>query len=142
MSFFPTLANRTRDIPDFPRLFNDLDKVFGTSNTVPNLEFNMDIVEKPDSYEVKAELPGISEDDVEITLEDRLLTITAQKHTESLEEGSRWVRREVKKGSVARSISLPKTTDLDGIEAHLDAGILSLTIPKAEDQKVKRIALS
>ena len=99
----------------------------------------MEIVEKPDALLATAELPGLGPDDVNVNVEDGVLTISGEK-TEEKKEGEAesqvylWERRY---GSFRRSFTLPTSVDVDKITAHFENGVLTLRLPKTESVKAK-----
>ena len=121
------------------RMFED----FGGLETFKgnNLGIPLDIVENEDNYVVKASLPGINPDDLEITYNNNVLTLQGEVKDEKDVEQQHYHLRERRYGTFSRSISLPATINADQIEAHYDAGVLTLTLPKAEEAKPKRISV-
>jgi HSP20 family protein len=95
----------------------------------------VDLVEYDDSFEVVADLPGFTTDDVDVSLADRELTITAESETETeaeREEAGRYRRRERRHRSVRRRIPLPDEVVDEETSAHYEHGVLTVTLPKAE----------
>ena len=101
----------------------------------------LDVAETGDGFVVKASLPGINPDDLEITYNNNILTIKGQVEEEKDSEERRYHLRERRYGSFSRSITLPSSVKADAIEANYDAGVLTLTLPKMEETKPKRIAV-
>ncbi len=99
----------------------------------------VDIVERENEYEVKIELPGVSKDDVKITLESNVLTIRGEKKQEKEEKSENLHRVERSYGSFQRSFTLPTTVKSEKIDARYSDGILVITLPKAEEAKPKQI---
>jgi HSP20 family protein len=101
-----------------------------------------DIIETPDALKLKAALPGVDAKDVDIQVNDNILTLSAQRrHEEKVEEGSyHWIEQQY--GTFSRSLALPRTVDTEKIEASYNNGILELKVPKKESSKPRRIALS
>lgn len=99
----------------------------------------VDVIENNDAYILKAELPGMNKEDVKITLENNILTIRGEKKndTETKEENMHRIERRY--GVFERSFTVPGSIIADKIEANYSNGILSLTLPKAEDAKPKMI---
>ena len=114
----------------------------GTSTLQPaTLGLALDIAESENEYVVKASLPGIYLDDLEITYANNTLTIKGEVREEQELEEARYHLRERSYGSFARSITLPAGVESDKIEASYEAGVLTLRLPKAEEIKPKRIAI-
>ncbi len=99
----------------------------------------VDIAEQEHAYVVKAELPGVSKDDVKITVESNILTIHGEKKQEETVKGDNYQRVERSYGSFQRSFKLPETVKTDMIDAIYKDGILTVTLPKAEEAKPKQI---
>lgn len=89
---------------------------------------------------VHVELPGMQPDDVELTVEDGMLTIAGERTPEGVEDDA-WVRRERPVGSFTRSFTLPEGTDPDGITASFGHGMLELRIPHPPARKPRRIRI-
>lgn len=102
----------------------------------------MDVSETDDEFLVKASIPGVKPEDLDISYNNNTLTIKGEVKEEREEgEESRYHLRERRYGQFARSISLPSTVDADEIEANYDAGVLTLHLPKAEAAKPRRISV-
>jgi HSP20 family protein len=95
----------------------------------------VDITEEDDAFVAKVELPGVNKDDVKITMQDNVLTIRGEK--KGKEENLRRVERHY--GSFQRSFTLPTSVKSDKIEAEYKDGILTISMPKAEEAKPKHI---
>ena len=95
-----------------------------------------------DAYLVTVELPGVKLDDLEITLEDGLLTIQGERHfaSDSSEEQFHRVERSLR--AFRRSITLPAHVEADAVEASMEDGVLRILVPKAEEAKPKRIQVN
>jgi HSP20 family protein len=101
----------------------------------------LDVVENKDDFVVKASLPGIKPEDLDITYNENTLTIKGETKEETEKEEARYHLRERRYGSFARSITLPKGVKGESIEASYDAGVLTLRLPKSEEIKPKRITV-
>jgi HSP20 family protein len=99
----------------------------------------VDILEEDHQYVVKAELPGVNSEDVKITLQDDVLSIRGEKRREERVEEKNYHRLERSAGIFQRSFTLPSAVKSDQIEASFENGILTVTIPKAEDAKPREI---
>jgi HSP20 family protein len=99
----------------------------------------LDISERKDAYLVTVELPGVDADDLEITLEDGLLTIQGERHFAHDSSGQQFHRIERRYGAFRRSITLPAQVQAEQIEASFDNGVLQILVPKMEEAKPKRI---
>jgi HSP20 family protein len=101
----------------------------------------LDVVENKDEFVVKASVPGINPDDLEITYNNNTLTIRGEIKDEKEVEEARYHLRERRYGSFARSLTLPAGIEANKIEASYEAGVLKLRLPKAEEIKPKKIAI-
>jgi HSP20 family protein len=101
----------------------------------------MDLVETADHYLLRADLPGVPEEDVTIQLEDNVLTIAGQRTVEHApKEG--YYRLERAFGSFSRSLTLPEGVDPEQVGARFSRGVLEITIPKPEQKKPRRVQIS
>lgn len=107
-----------------------------------NWELALDVAETDDAFVVKASLPGINPDDLEVTYNANVLTIKGEIKEEKEIEEQRYHLRERRYGSFSRSISLPSSVKADAIEASYSAGVITLNLPKAEEAKPKRIQVN
>jgi len=105
-------------------------------------EMPVDISEGADSYEVRAALPGIRPEDVDIQVAGEQLTIKAHRAEEPSQQGRTYHHHEILSGDYTRSFSLPTSVEADKAEARYENGILYLTLPKAESLRPKQIRLT
>jgi HSP20 family protein len=99
----------------------------------------VDIFEKGDDLVIRAEVPGIERDAIDVKLEDNTLILSGERVRETEGEDTQAFRRERVYGSFVRSFSLPKTVDATRITAEYKNGVLEITIPKAEEAKQRKI---
>jgi HSP20 family protein len=100
----------------------------------------IDLVENENDYVIKAELPGVRKEDVDITVQNGVLTINAESRAEAEEKtGGRVIRQERRYGKYVRSMRLGSKIDESKVKASYKDGILELTLPKAEEVKPKKI---
>lgn len=99
----------------------------------------VDITEQADAIRIMAELPGVSPDNVKISVESNVLTINGTKEQMSEEKTERVHRYERTYGSFERTFTLPGTVDPAGIRANYDNGVLTVTLPKVEKAKPRQI---
>jgi len=102
----------------------------------------IDMYEKNNQYVVKAELPGLEEKDVDVSVVGDRLTIKGEKKTESEVNEEDYYRSERTYGSFFRSIDLPDDADADKVAANFDNGVLEIDIPKMAAAKPKKVAVS
>ncbi|HEX5140622.1 MAG TPA: Hsp20/alpha crystallin family protein [Dehalococcoidia bacterium] len=109
------------------------------SNEHYDASFPVEVSETDNEIEVKASLPGVKPEEVDVTVQNDVLTIKAE-HKDTAEEKKRdYYRREIRYGSFQRSLSLPISVDSDKAEATFENGELYLRLPKAEAVKAKQI---
>jgi len=102
----------------------------------------LDMYEKDDQLVVKAELPGIKKTDMDISLEDDVLTIKAEKKQEEATEEATYYASERTFGEYSRTVSLPFPVDAEKISASLKNGLLTIKLPKAEEDKPRRVEVN
>jgi HSP20 family protein len=101
----------------------------------------VDLLEREDSLVLKADLPGLGEDDVQIEVRDNVLTIAGERSGEHTDKQNGYYRVERSFGRFSRSLQLPEGVDADRIAASFDKGVLEVTIPKPEQRKPRRIQI-
>lgn len=100
----------------------------------------MDVKETDNEYYVRADLPGVKKDDLDISIQDGVLTINAETKYENEEkDNGRVIRQERRYGKFVRSMRLGDAVDVDKVKAEYKDGVLNLTLPKAEQVRPKRI---
>ena len=137
-----------RELEEMDRRF---DEVFGRSllpliwRRLPLEQMNwapaLDAFEKDDKLVVKAEVPGMKEDDIHVSVEGDTLTIRGEKKSESEVNDEDYYRCERSYGSFFRSVALPSTVDTSKIEADYEDGVLEVTLPKKPEVKPKKVAV-
>jgi HSP20 family protein len=101
----------------------------------------MDLVETEDHFVLKADLPGMSHQDVTIEVEDRVLTIAGERKAEHEAKGEGYVRMERAFGAFRRQLTLPEGVDAEALHATFKDGVLELRIPKPEERKPRRVQI-
>lgn len=101
----------------------------------------IDIREEPTRFVVSADLPGIDPKDIEVTMDQGVLTISGKRQSESTEEKNGYLRTERSRGEFFRRLQLPATADGEHVTAKSDKGVLEITIPKREAAKAKRVEI-
>jgi HSP20 family protein len=145
-----TLA-RWNPISDVVSLREAMDRLFEDSFIRPNtwtglaagqLAVPVDLWETKDAYHLRADLPGLNPEDIEINATSDTLTISGetQAKTEVSDEG--WLRQERRSGKFTRSFSLPVQIDPNKVEANFNHGVLEMTLPKAENVKPRTIKVN
>jgi HSP20 family protein len=101
----------------------------------------MDLVEAGDHFVLKADLPGLKDEDVKIEVEDGTLTLSGERKAEHEASEGGWYRIERAFGSFSRSLTLPEHVDASAISASFNDGVLEVRIPKPEERKPQRIEI-
>ena len=131
-------------------LHNEMGRIFGnlftfhedgTDTKETSWMPTVDISETENGYEIRAELPGVSEDDVNVSVTDNVLTVKGEKRQEAETEGKDHHRVERRYGSFQRRFTLPRHIETDAIKAGFKDGVLTLGIPKAEVAKPTEIPI-
>jgi HSP20 family protein len=102
----------------------------------------MDLVEEGDRFVLRADLPGLAEEDVKIEVEDDVLTVSGERKAEHEQRGEGYHRLERSYGSFSRALTLPEGVDPEAVQASFDRGVLEVRIPKPEERKPRRVSIS
>ncbi len=124
------------------RLFNTLFDVADERGGIQRWVPPMDLLEAEDHFVLKADLPGLGEDDVSIEIQDGTLTVAGERKAEHESTERGWHRVERTFGRFSRSLTLPEGVDPEGVSAAFDKGVLEVRIPKPEQRKPRRIAIN
>jgi HSP20 family protein len=141
----PWRTDLTSDLSHIQREMNRMLDTFFRGGVADDGSFGsfwsppVDVREREDTYLVEVELPGLTKDDVKITMENNILTILGEKKQEKEEKRGDYHRSERVYGSFQRSFTLPSSVKNDKIEAQYKNGILTVTLPKVEEAKPKAI---
>lgn len=110
----------------------------------PRIEqIKVDVTENENEYRITAEVPGVSKDDIKVSVVDNAVTISAEVKSKSeRKEGERVVYAERYYGSMARSFTLPQAVDEEGAHAKYDNGVLALTLPKRSNARFRKIIVT
>ena len=140
------VTTKTRPVSTMDQL---LDSMFYNTPTAKSnwKAFSVDVIEEGDQYLVSAELPGFEESEVDVTLNDNLMVISASKKVEEKTEGEedvkvKYLLRERSDSQYKRSFSLPKDADKEAIKATLKDGVLNLSISKKPEAKPLSIKIN
>ncbi len=102
---------------------------------------DFDIKETPDAIVFRADLPGIEEKDIDVTVTGNRITVSGKREAEEEQKGETWYACERSYGSFTRSFTLPEGSDAEHVRASLDKGVLSLHIPKTEKAQSKKVPI-
>jgi HSP20 family protein len=125
------------------RLFNTFfdTPTAGNGPTVRRWIPAMDLVETDEHFVLKADLPGLSEEDVALEVEENVLTISGERKAEHEDKREGFVRVERSYGSFRRSLTLPEGIDPEAVSASFENGVLEVRIPKPEQRKPRKVAI-
>jgi HSP20 family protein len=101
----------------------------------------LDVFETQEKFVIKMELPGVSADEVDISVEDSTLLVRGERQFYSEQNEENFHRIERRFGEFSRSLTLPQTADAQNIQASFDAGVLTIEVPKREEAKPKKITI-
>jgi HSP20 family protein len=150
---------RWEPVRELSSLQNDMNRLFNTFFDTPTGANGgaprrwvpaMDLVETDDHFVLKADLPGLSEEDIQIDVEDDVLTVSGERrlgHTPPTGGGSDedkregYVRVERSYGAFRRSLTLPEGVEPEAVSASFERGVLEVRIPKPEERKPRRVAI-
>jgi HSP20 family protein len=121
------------------RLFDTSFRRYGRGDLETAFLPPVDVAEEKDAFLVKADLPGLTKDDVSVSLQDSYLTIKGERKHEVESQEANYYRRERVSGTFTRLIELPTTVDAKKIDAQFKNGVLSVRLPKSEEAKPKQI---
>jgi HSP20 family protein len=144
---------RWEPVAELNTIQNEMNRLFNTFSDQPSQTGRgngttrrwlpaMDLVETGDHYVLRADLPGLADEDVTIQLEDNVLTISGERKAEHEEKHEGYYRLERAFGSFSRSLTLPDGVDPDSVQAHFDRGVLAIRIPKPEQKKPKTVQIT
>lgn len=101
----------------------------------------IDVYETPDAFVVRALVPGVGPDGIDIQYQQGVLTLRTKTETPDVEDGASWLVREIAAGQSLRQITLPRAVDVDAATTHFEDGVLTLTLPKTPEAKPKQIRI-
>ena len=141
---------RWEPLREFATLQNEMNRLFGSvfdtppqgnGGTLRRWMPAMDLTETADHFVLRADLPGLSEEDVNIEVEERVLTISGERKAEHTENKDGYHRVERAFGSFSRSLTLPEGVNAEAVSASFDRGVLEVQIPKPEERKPRKISI-
>ncbi len=131
-----TPYQRTTLISDpFNFLRQEIDRLFEVSSSIEGLRPQFETKENENSIEITAELPGVTEEDINLSLSKGILTISGEKKSEEKKEGETYYITERQYGSFSRSLKLPYEPEQDDIKASFKEGVLKVSVPKPKEMK-------
>lgn len=131
-----------RELRQMDDTMNRLWRGFGGAPVAPeDWNISLDVVQRPDELVVKASAPGIKPEAIELALEDNVLTIRAERKPDFEDDKSVYLIQERPAGSFYRALRLPETVDANKIQSVYENGVLTITLPKAEEKKKKQLKI-
>lgn len=112
-----------------------------TTTTAADWAPAVDIREEAERFVIHADVPGVNPKDIEVSMEDGILTLSGERSLERQEQSAGWTRTERLAGKFLRRFTLPETADAEGISAHGQNGVLEIVIPKQAKAQPKRITV-
>lgn len=120
------------------RFFGDtLQEFYANPETMPAPR--IDISETEQAYELAFELPGLEEKNIQVNMQDHVLTVSGERREDREKQGKRWHRTEHRYGQFSRSIALPRDASNSGVEAVYKQGVLTVTVPKVPESRPTKI---
>jgi HSP20 family protein len=140
---------RWEPLRELGSLQNEMNRLFNTvfdtpangGSTLRRWVPSMDLVETEDHFVLRADLPGMGEEDIKIEFEDGTLTVSGERKAEHESKNEGYYRVERAFGSFSRSLTLPKGIDAEAVTANFDRGVLEVRVPKPEQRKPRRIEI-
>lgn len=130
-----------RDFRRFDEIFRHFWQGEGDGRFERRWAIPIDVSQDADSVALRATVPGVAPEDIDVTIEDGVLTISAETASEGKREGESYFIRERRVGKLYRALRLPNTLDVGKAETEYKNGVLTLTFPKAEAVKARRLEI-
>ena len=144
---FPTFGQRGafQELDNMRRQFDRVMNLYSTPSRRPagaGVFPQLNVTEDAGKFYLRAELPGVKSDDLDIMATGKKISISGQRTIHSEKDNARYHRREREAGNFSRVLNMPSDINADGIEAKLENGILTVMVPKAEAAKPRQIKVS
>src|SRR5262245_59033735 len=136
-----TGINPFRELAGFLENFSDVNTVADNQQAFGTFVPAVDVYEDEHSLTLKLEVPGLNEEDINVTLENNTLTVSGERKFEKAEKEENFHRIERRYGSFTRTFRLPNTVDLEKVEAGYEKGVLKITLAKRAEAKPKTIKI-
>ena len=133
--------SRRNPFEDIERMFERMNEQLGQFNEMPvptTQSLSVDLADHDDAFEVTADLPGYDREDIDLSVADRILHISAERDDSSEAGEGNYLRRERRRQSMSRSLSLPEDVDEDEASATYRNGVLTVTLPKSTTEDDSR----
>ncbi|MGH2892100.1 MAG: Hsp20/alpha crystallin family protein [Solirubrobacteraceae bacterium] len=143
---------RWEPVRELGTIQNEMNRLFNSFFDTPTTHSNgatlrrwipaMDLVETEDSFVLTADLPGLSESDVSIEVEDNVLTVSGERKSQHEDRKAGYYRVERSYGAFRRSLTLPEGVNAETVKATFDKGVLEVTVPKPEQQTPRKVQIA
>ncbi len=144
------MLQRWEPFNDLRQMQNTMDRMwqrFGNHQSNGNAEtpeieawaVPLDVIRNGDDTVIRASMPGVKPGDIQVSIEDNVLTIRGQTAQEHQDDDGTFLMRECRSGSFHRALRLPESVDADKVHPHYQNGVLTITVPKAEAKKAKQL---
>ncbi len=131
-----------RDLRQMDETMNRLWRGFGGAPAgTEDWNISLDVVQRPDELVVKASIPGVKPETIDLAIEDNILTLQADRKPDFEDEKSVYLVQERPTGSFYRALRLPETVDGNKVQSTYENGVLTIVLPKAEEKKKKQIKI-
>ncbi len=130
-----------RDLRQMDETMNRLWRGFGVQPGTEDWNISLDVIQRPDELVVKASIPGVKPEAVDLAIEDNILTLRAERKPDFEDEKSIYLVQERPTGSFYRALRLPETVDANRVQSTYENGVLTIVLPKAEEKKKKQIKI-
>ena len=131
-----------RDLRRMDETMNRLWRGFGgVPAGTEDWNISLDVVQRSDEVIVKASIPGVKPDAIDLAIEDNILTLRADRKPDFEDENSSYLIQERPTGSFYRALRLPETIDASKVQSTYENGVLTIVLPKAEEKKKKQIKI-
>src|SRR5512136_1462166 len=131
-----------RDLRQMDETMNRLWRGFGGAPaSTEDWNISLDVVQRPDEIVVKASIPGVKPETIDLAIEDNILTLRADRKPDFEDEKSVYLIQERPTGSFYRALRLPGTVDGNKVQSTYENGVLTIVLPKAEEKKKKQIKI-
>jgi len=131
-----------RELRQMDETMNRLWRGFGGAPaSTEDWNIALDVVQRPDQIVVKASIPGVKPEAIELAIEDNILTLRADRKPDFEDEKSVYLVQERPTGSFYRALRLPETVDSNKVQSTYENGVLTIVLPKAEEKKKKQIKI-
>ncbi|NDJ34129.1 MAG: Hsp20/alpha crystallin family protein [Chloroflexi bacterium] len=126
---------------EMDRMLERMRSLMPVNPTARTYPLALDVASDEDSITVRTALPGFKEDEIDVDVQGRTLTIRAESQSEREDSQQNWYLREMRYGRFSRSVTLPDEVDIDSAEAHLEDGILTIRLPTDQPGPIRKIAV-